>query len=81
VTERTINANKLNELLILLEQGIRRTVRRNQVDSTACVGLAKTNDIGRAELGAVREDPNWDAAQSAFYDARHRDSDPAVNAL
>jgi hypothetical protein len=36
---RIFNANKFNNLLILLTQAICGTVRRKQVDSTACVSL------------------------------------------
>jgi hypothetical protein len=41
------NGNKINNLLILLKQAIRGTVRQNQFDSTACVGLVETAEFRR----------------------------------
>jgi hypothetical protein len=48
------NANKINNLLILLAQAIRGTVRQNQVDSIACVSLAKTAEFRRCTAGVPR---------------------------
>ena len=50
---RTFNGYKINNLLILLGQAIRGTVRQNLVDSIVYVGLAITAKIRRC----TEEDP------------------------
>ena len=48
------NANEINTLVILLAQAIRVTVRRNQVDSIACVSLVKTAEFRWCTAGVPR---------------------------
>ena len=48
------NANQINNLLIFLEQAIRGTVRQNQIDSIACVSLARSVEFRRCAAGVPR---------------------------
>ena len=54
------NANKINELLILLEQAICGKVRQTQVNSIACVSLTQTAEFRWFTAGVprIRQIPN-----------------------
>jgi len=62
------NVNKINNLLILLAQAIRGTVRQNHVDSIACVSLAKTAKFRRctADVPRIRRKPIRNFYQQAL---------------
>jgi hypothetical protein len=68
------NVNKINNLLILLPQAIRGTVRQNQVDSIACVSLAKAAESRRctAAVPRIRRKPIKKFYQQSPRDAARR---------